>query len=138
MSDYPAFVVALVKDGTLALSDGQRKTINAYFAKHEGQHVRMTLSQPTKGRSLNQNAYMWGVVYTMIAAETGHTTEEVHEFMKGMFLPRSFITIGKKTEQLIKSTTTLSTLDMEEYLEHVRAFAATELNMTIPLPHESL
>src|SRR3990167_6512749 len=138
MKNYPAFSVGRVEKGELLLSDAQKKTMADYLKRNEGQLVRITFSKQEKGRSNNQNAYMWGVVLTMIAAETGHTTEEIHEFFKSMFLPRSFITIGKTTEQLVKSSTPLSTTDMEDYLERIRAFAAAELNMVIPLPNEAL
>ena len=73
----------------------------------------------------------------MIAAETGHTTEEVHEFFKGLLLPRFFVCIGGREVETCKSTATLSTNDLEEYLEKVRAFAGTELGMSIPLPNET-
>lgn len=140
MRDYPSYAVGTVEKGELMLSDAQKKVLNAYLKKNEGNRVRITFSKQEKGRSNNQNAYMWGVVLTMIAAETGHTTEEIHEYMKATFLPRHFIRLGNsnKEQQLTKSTTTLSTTDMEEYLEHIRAFAASELNMIIPLPHEIL
>jgi hypothetical protein len=97
----------------------------------------MALSTPSKTRSNNQNAYMWGVCYSMIADETGHTCEEVHEFLKAKLLPREYLMIGKETQQVTKSTAQLSTDMMEAYLEQVRAFAATELGLHIPLPHEA-
>src|SRR3990167_8436259 len=109
MKDYPTSITAPVSQDKLCMSPAQKKIIQMYITKHDGQQVRLTLSQPMKWRSLNQNAYMCGVVYTMIAAETGHTTEEIHEYMKAMFLPRHFIRIGNKEEQVVKSTTTLST-----------------------------
>lgn len=137
MNNYPCIAVAPVHKGKLMLSPAQRKRIATYMQKHEGQDVRLTFSQPTKGRSTAQNRYYFGVVLEYIASETGHTVEEVHEYMKAMFLPRKFIAIGSKEVELTKSTTTLSTLDMEEYLEKVRVFAAQELGMKIPLPHES-
>lgn len=136
--DYPAIFVAPVRDGKPVLSPSQRKRLNAAFARREGDEVRIEISQRTKSRSNAQNRYMWGVVYEIIASETGHTTEEIHEFMKAKFLPRSFLVIGNDEQQLTKSTTTLSTFDMEEYLEKIRAFAATELGTKIPLPHESM
>jgi hypothetical protein len=136
MSEYPVFAVAPVKDGQLFLSQAQKKTINTYLKKKEGQYVRIAFSQPIKERSKAQNRYIWGVVYEMIAAETGYTTEEVHEHMKSMFLPRKFIEIGGVMQQITKSTTTLSTLEFNEYIDKVIAFAAQELSMSIPAPHE--
>lgn len=136
MNDSTAFCVALVKDGRLDLSRDQRKVIDHYLKKHEGKNVRLALSPPTKTRSGNQSRYYWGVVLTMIASHTGHTTEEIHEIMKAKFLPREYVQIGKDTFQITKSTSVLSTFGMEEYLEQVRIFAGTELGLHIPLPNE--
>lgn len=137
MTTYPAVCEAPVKDGKMHFSDVQRKLIAAFLKKHEGQDVRVTFSQPAKTRSNKQNRYYWRVVIDMIAAETGHSQEEVHELMKAMHLPRAFVTIAGKEVEIAKSTTTLSTFEFEEYLDRIRAFAAQELNMTIPMPNES-
>ena len=130
------FVVCPVRNGKLDPSEGQKKVINAFLKKMDGASVRLTFSTPTKIRSSAQNNYYWGVVLTMLAAETGHTTEEIHEYLKDMYLPKVFVSIAGKEKQLTKSTTTLDTFFFEQYLEQVRAFAASELNMHIPLPHE--
>lgn len=90
-----------------------------------------------RGRSNNQNRYYWSVVLGLIAEETGHTTEELHEFLKSMFLPRTFIQVGKREREIVKSTTDLSTADMEGFLTRVRVFASQELNVFIPLPNEA-
>lgn len=140
MMEYSAFAVALVENGKLKLSDHQRKSLNAKLRSLEGKYARVSIRQEGKVRSLNQNAYLWGVVYSMISAESGHTTEEVHEYMKATFLPRHFIRLGdsRKEQQIGKSTTTLTTTEFEEYLQRIRAFAAQELNLVIPLPHETV
>ena len=136
MSTYPAVCEAPVKDGKMHFSPVQLKLIAAFLTKHEGQDVRVTFSQPAKSRSPKQNKYYHAVVVDMIAAETGHSQEEVHELMKSMFLPRSFVTLAGKEVEIAKSTTSLSTQEFEEYQDRIRAFAATDLNMTIPLPNE--
>jgi len=38
----------------------------------------------------------------------------------------------------VKSTTQLSTLEMENYLEEIRRFASIKLNLIVPLPNEDL
>jgi hypothetical protein len=68
----------------------------------------------------------------MIAADTGSEPEEVHDAMKLRFLLVSKGRLGVT----LKSTTDLSTVEFEEYLEKVRAYAAMELRITIPLPNE--
>jgi hypothetical protein len=138
MPDYHSFAVAPVMHGELILSPAQKKTLNAYLQKHEGQQVRITLSQPTRGRSNHQSRYMWGVVYQIIAAETGHSTTEIHEYCKATFLQKSFITLAGREVEIAKSTTTLSTNEMEDYLTAIRSFAAQELGITVPLPHEGM
>lgn len=73
----------------------------------------------------------------MIADFTGHDTEEVHEYCKMKFLPRHSVTIANEECQVSKSTTRLTTDEIEEYLNRVRVFAANELSLTIPLPNET-
>lgn len=72
----------------------------------------------------------------MIAAETGHTPEEVHEFCKAKFLGRTFVKIGESEEEIQKSSATLSTLEFNEYKDRIIAWAGTELKLHIPDPHE--
>ena len=106
------------------------------FFKHlpallpEIRHI-MTITEFRNNRSANQNAYMWGVVYKMIAEETGFFPDEVHQEMGKQFL--SYENHGK---QFVKSTTKLNTKDMEIYLQRVRMLASEELDLTIPLPNE--
>ena len=86
-------------------------------------------------RSLNQNSYMWGVVYKELAIHLGYTLDEIHELMKQRFLPRMLV-LGKESYNVPLSTTELSTVEMEEYLSQIREWASTELNVNIPLPNE--
>ena len=91
----------------------------------------MTIKEHRNNRSSNQSNYMWGVVYDIIAKELGYTTEEIHGLMG-----REFLAYEKKGEWFVKSTTSLNTKEMEEYLEKVRRFASMEFNCYIPLPNE--
>jgi hypothetical protein len=81
-------------------------------------------------RSLQQNSYLWGVVYQLISDDTGMTPEEVHDFCKVMFLKKRvgrFMTLG--------STAKLSKLAFIEYVESVSMWAAQELGIVIPEPN---
>lgn len=90
----------------------------------------LIIRKKKKSRSNNQNRYLWGVVYKMIADETGHSSDEVHEHVRWRFLRKH----GKL--ETVRSTPDLSTVEMEKYLEDIRRFCATELNLSIPLPNE--
>jgi hypothetical protein len=135
MRDF-ASVTAPVRDGKPVLSIAQRKIMEAAFRKLDGKDCRIAISPRGKSRSDNQNKYYWGVILTMIAAETGNSTEDLHDVFREMFLPRSYVSLAGKEVQVRKSTAILDTFMFEGYLEQIRAFAAAELNMTIPLPDE--
>lgn len=125
-----------VSDGRLRPSDNQKDQIGLFLAQRMDQQVTVQFSRPRKTRSNGQNRYYWGVVLSMVASETGHTSEECHEYFKQIMLPRQHMTIGEVEQEVPKSSTELTTIEFEQYLERVRAFAAQELRMTIPLPNE--
>lgn len=88
--------------------------------------------KPRKNRSLNQNNYYHGVVVKMIADELGYENpNDVH-----MELRRLFLKVSDKPLLKTRSTTTLTTSEMEDYLAKIRIWALSELNITIPLPNE--
>ena len=103
------------------------------------EQLELTLFPLTRGRSNEQNRYMWGVVYKILADELGYSCEEVHEIMAAKFL-KHFVTIttkeGIEEVEIVRSTTSLKTTEMEEYLEKIRQWSAMELGISIPLPNE--
>jgi len=129
-------VSATVKDGSLDLSEWQRDKVAAFFRRLEGKNAQMTLRKEGKPRSLNQNRYYHGVLVSMISDETGHDPEELHEILKAKFLPHQFVPFGGEMVEVVASTTRLTTDEFGQYMERIRAFAATELNLNIPSPNE--
>jgi len=125
-----------VTNGWIAPSPAQHALIRNYLQTREGKAVAVKFTRPVSTRSKSQNAYLWGVVYTTVAESTGHTTEEVHDACKELFLPRRFVQLGTNEVEVAKSTTQLSTDEFEKYLTQLRAWAETELNIRIPLPNE--
>ena len=97
----------------------------------EGTEIKYTLGIYRNTRSNEQNRYMWGIVYMMISDRTGYFVEEVHDAMKIKFL-----TIEETPLHRVRSTSTLDTLEMEEYLSNIRTWASLELEIYIPLPNE--
>jgi len=70
-------------------------------------------------------------VYRLLADYTGHSPEEIHEAMKYEFLLNH-----ESKLKVPRSTSELSTLEMEDYLSRVREFASMELGVYIPEPNE--
>ena len=102
------------------------------FCPHEGKRVVVTVDRDRKRRSNEQNRYYWGVVLKLIADVTGYTTDESHEAMRWEHLRKRKDGMPDTTHK----TSDLNTAEMEEYLTHVREWAAVKLGCYIPLPNE--
>lgn len=99
-------------------------------SKKDGEY-KLIVKKKKKFRSSQQNKYLWGVPYKLIADETGHTTDEVHAYLTSLFLQDK-----SRIIPVIKSTTELSTVEFEEYTENIRRWGASTLSLNIPLPNE--
>jgi hypothetical protein len=90
----------------------------------------------TKARTLQQNAYLWGVVYVdvleglrAIAEEAGEpvvfaTDEELHLAMKWKFLRRQIVLPGGELVEVPGSSARLTMEQFSEFVSHVIAWAA--------------
>lgn len=88
----------------------------------------------TKPRTVSQNSLMW-MWYTCMEEATGTPKEDFHDYYKAKYLSRS-VAVGNKWFTVAGSTTDLNTLQMTSYLEKVKADAATEFGITLPLPED--
>lgn len=120
---------ARVVDGKLLIPKDELQLLTG---KLNGKSFMLQVVRHRKNRSLNQNAYYW-LILTMVGEELGYLPQEVHEAFKNMFLTEYTGKIPK-----VRSTSSLSTVDMEDYLQKIRVFALTELNINLPLPNEHI
>jgi hypothetical protein len=103
----------------------------------------LTLKEHKKKRSLSQNAYYWGVVLPPIVRafrEHGNNVdaEDVHAYLKDHVgkLKQHFITPDGEVLTGPGSTAKLTTMEFEDYLAKVRAWAAETLGVAVPMPNE--
>lgn len=92
-----------------------------------------------KDRSNNQNKYYWGVVIKELCNHTGYNADEMHEVLKAKFNPKELV--FKQTGESVKiggSTADMNTFEFEAYLEQIRIFSLTELDVLIPLPNQTI
>ena len=106
-----------------------RTALNLEFSKREGKRVNVTVSTYKKHRSNPQNSYYFKVVVGLIAEEIGDTLENTHEALKAKFLYDMSGELPK-----VRSTTDLSTVEFDEYMEAVKRWASEYLNIYIPDP----
>ena len=86
-------------------------------------------------RSLELNAYLWGVVYKMIADFTGHTTLEVHEGYLELFNLDYILEKDNTWTVRPRRTSESNTVELQDYILKIR-IDALWMGVIIPLPNE--
>ena len=87
----------------------------------------------SRTRSIEQNAYWWGVIIPEIAEASGFTHDEAHEALKAKFLGQDDLATGLRR---IGSTARLDTKQFTDLIDQVRQWALDFLNCYIPAPNE--
>jgi len=79
-----------------------------------------------------QSRYLWGVVYRTIADFVGCTADDVHRDLGRLFL------FDGESHGIarVRSTTKMDVREMGDYIDQVIAWAAVELGVIVPAPHE--
>ena len=117
-------------------NEEDKKKLFSIMKVLKGEHA-VAIKKKRAQRSGMQNRYYWSVVIAYISEETGFTKEEAHQIMGRMFL-KYVKTVPDGTEEVfVRSTTSLNTLEMTEYIESIRTFALSELGTYIPDPNGS-
>jgi hypothetical protein len=116
-------------------SESSLEQVREKLLKLTAGNYRVYICDDKRQRSLEQNAYYWGVVVKMISDHTGYNSDEVH--MKLCFLFNSeFLEVKGKHYRQGRTTTKLNTKEFTEYLEQIRIWASTELWIDLPEPGE--
>ena len=113
--------------------------LSEYLKNCKDWHYRIDIVKQYNNRSLEQNAYMWGVVYKMLWEELWYDDLDIiHEIFAEKFLTKKVRLNKDKRVKLVHtlSTAILTTVEFEEYMQNIRFFAQKFLNMKIPLPNE--
>jgi hypothetical protein len=122
-----------------------RKLLSDTLASFSGR-VSIIIQKAKKVRSGQQNRYLHAS-FTILSKElinyTGderYTAAMVKDIVKCKFLTVDMIneSSGEVIGTRIKSTTELSTLEMNEFIENMIRWAAEQFNITIPYPNENL
>lgn len=125
------------------LAEGVSLTLRELITKMEGKNLVITVKEQGKRRSDRQNAFYWGVVIPLIKqlfedAGTTCAPEDVHCYLKehvGGMMKVIILPDGSR-RAIVESSTKLTTVQWEDYMEKVRAWAAG-WGVVIALPSES-
>lgn len=121
-----------VHEGKLRLDD--RPSFDEWAASLNGKQVSLTLKQHRATRSSNQNRYLHGVVFKMIADAAGYTLDEAKDALKWEFLRVH----GEGPLPTVRKTSKLNTAEMTEFIENCRRLGAETYGMDIPDPNAAV
>lgn len=116
--------------------------------KRKNRMIYLEVFSDYNKRTTSQNRYYWGVVIELIFADMVEKGNElpddsagreiVHEFLKKRFLEYQFEFVDKwgvvTTKTITKSTSRLSTVEFNEYIDKCVLFATEFLDLIIPSP----
>lgn len=120
-----------------AIEFSNKKAIRDFLLSVDNKTLVVQVDREYGVRSQNQNRYLFGVVYRVIAEHTGHTETEIHELMKRICLPPVYKKIMGREIKMPASTTKLSKNEFSDYVERIKAEVAS-LGLEIPEPVQSL
>ena len=94
----------------------------------------VTVEPHKERRSLSQNSLLW-LWHEAVSDHSGHTPEEIHEFIKHKFLAPKSIEINGEVRE-IWTTKPLNTTQMKDFMDAYYAWAASDFGLLLPVPEE--
>jgi hypothetical protein len=135
----------IVTDGRIPIEVS--KAVSAALRRVEnGKRVVISLRKHVNRRSDKQNRAYWGIIVPRVLemftdAGNDTTKEEIHEYLKehvgGPMFARVLIDPDGKRRPVVRSSTTLTTVEWEDFMEKIRAWAA-ERGLILPMPNEDV
>lgn len=117
-----------------------RKIFDKDLVIFEGKDITITIEKKKRKRSLDQNAYLHGVVFPMCReafTEVGYnyTPEETKTDLKRMFAV--YEKVNEKTGEIrdyIKDTSDMTTTEMMDFIAQIQQWASEFAGVVIPDP----
>ncbi len=106
--------------------------LNINLPKYEGLEGILTIKKKWNKRSLNQNNYFW-MCMECLAEYTGHSPEELHVIVKGLYCPKKEVKVGKKVYMIPKGTSELTKGEFVELMMNVNVLASS-VGVVLPDP----
>lgn len=110
----------------------------------EGQIVKITITKQVRRRSMKQNGYYWSVVVPAVVelfADNGTviSDDDAHDYLRQHVggITKHVCSPHGDLVSIPASTTELSTMEFETYLDAIRAWAM-QFNKVIPMPNEDI
>ena len=134
----PIWSGVVTSEGVLKLD--ARSLYLGYLKRFANMPVQLVLKRRESQRSLDQNAWIWGVAYPVLAEALGydlHEHEDLHYALVAKCFGEHF---DKRVGAMVpnRRSSKLSTKEFSEYMEWLVRFGAMECGgIVVPLPGES-
>lgn len=140
MARVPVWRGAVNEAGThLILSAAERDQRRAFLRSLAGKTLDIVFKVHRSQRSIDQNAWEWGVAIPILAEHLGYDLDE-HEALHYALVDECF---GRSWDERLKRdmpnvrSSKLNTEQYSKYMEWLVRWAAREHGCVIPLPNES-
>lgn len=90
----------------------------------------------TEPRSIPQNSLMW-MWFKCMEEATGQSKDDFHDYYKRKFLTRQIAIKGRWVD-VVGDTKTLNSMQFSEFLEKIKADAAIDFGIMLPLPEDRM
>ena len=126
----------IIQAGALS-AELKSRVIDTVNALSEDKRWLVQIQPYNPRRSTLQNNYLHAVPLKMIAEETGHTVDDIKDYLLGEYLGwEVYEILGKKKQRPVKRSSDLTTVEMVQFCNWIESWAATNLGMIIPKPNE--
>jgi len=125
---------ASVKNGKASLD--KPHLYSEAIKKYEGKEIQITIDKWSSIRTHQQNSYLHGVLFKMIAEHTGYSIQEAKNKVKCEIGFYDEIKVKGEKVLIMKETSKLNKKDFGEFVDSVRIFAMERLDLNLPLPSD--
>lgn len=133
----PVFEATVNERGNLVLT--RPYDFRLYLKRLQEKPVEVVVRRRRSKRSLEQNAWTWGVAYPILGETLGYDRDELDELHYALVAKWGGTHLDEKLGVQVanKRSSQLSTAEFSDYMEWLVRFAAKEFGCVIPLPNEA-
>jgi hypothetical protein len=138
MAHLPIFHGVVSADGRLLLAEQEQHIRRNYLARLAGKDVDVVVKVHRNARSLEQNAWHWGIAMPIIADALGYDRDE-HDELHYWLVKECFGThLDARVNEHVPNvrSSKLTTAQFSEFMEWEVRWAAKQ-GIVVPLPNES-
>lgn len=134
----PELVVTVIPDSEGRTPAEVRGKLLAHLRRYAGAELDIVIRGHRSQRSLDQNRWIWGVAYPLLADSLGYDRDEIEDLHYALVEKwgGSHFDARMGTTVPNKRSSKLTTKEFSDFMEWLVRFAAKHCNCVIPLPDE--